>query len=481
MRTLLICKAASLLMALAMSGPLHAQSDGTTVAAPARPSTQTGVVAGQDALELYIQQGIDSNLVMQQKNVSLDKALLALRRARSLYAPTIAFQTLYQTGDGGRDIPLPLGDLLNGAYATLNQLTNSNAFPQLENQSINFFPRNFYDAKVRTTIPIYDKDLAYNKQISGQQVQLQEFEVAAYRRELVKEIKLAYYDHLRALQAVAIQRSALGLAGEGKRVNQKLLDNGKGLPAYLLRAESEIAAVEAQLTQAAQQVDNARLYFNMLLNRPATAAIDTSFNEESALHSIPMLPNGPASAQQREELQSLAAYIRLNETVLKMNKQFFLPKLGGFLDLGSQAEGFRFNKQSRYYLTGLQLDIPIFSGQRNKMTITETNLNLRNAQLNLQQVSQQLNLSAQVATNNLTAAWKTYQSTTVQLNAAETYQRLIDRGYQAGTNTYIETVDARNQLTTARLAATINKYNVLQAAAVLERETAAYSFPTKNQ
>lgn len=446
---------------------------------PALLMLQLSLTAQEQALDRYIQLGTDSNLVLQQKNISLDKALLALRKARSLYAPTVALQAAYQTGDGGRDIPLPLGDLLNGAYATLNQLTGTQNFPQLKNESINFFPQNFYDAKVRTTVPIFNRDLAYNRQISGQQVQLQEYEVAAYRRELVKEIKLAYFNHLRAIQAVAIQQSALQLAQEGKRVNEKLLSNGKGLPAYLLRSESEIANVEAQLTQARQQVDNARLYFNMLLNREPEAPVDTTFSEEDALSNSLVLPDGPASAQQREELQSLSTFIQLNETVLRMNKQFFLPKLNGFLDLGSQAEGFKFNSQSRYYLAGLQLDIPIFSGQRNRLTISEATLTVRDARLNLEQANRQLTLSAQVARNNLTAAWKTYQSSLVQLTAAEAYQRLIGRGYQAGTNTYIETVDARTQLTAARLASAINKYNVLQAAAVLERETASYIFPTK--
>ncbi len=435
----------------------------------------------EDALHGYIQTALDSNIVIQQKNISLEKALLALKTAKSQYAPTVAFLGAYQSGDGGRDIPLPLGDLLNEAYATLNQLTGLQKFPQLENESINFFPRNFYDAKIRTTLPLFNKDLSYNRKISEQQVHLMEYELEAYRRELVKEIKLAYFDHLRALQAVAIQESALLLAREGKRTNEKLLENGKGLPAYVLRAESEIAAIEAELTRARRQVDNAGLYFNMLTNRSAFASIDTSFNEVNAIRQGMLLMNESADPQQREELQSLHTSIQLNETILKMNKQFAIPKLSGFLDVGSQAEGLKFNRQSRYYLAGLQLDVPLFSARRNNIKIKETDLAVQDARLHLQQVTRQLLVSSRVARNNLSSAWKTYQSSQVRLRTAETYQRLIERGYQAGTNSYIETVDARNQLTTARLAATIDQYSVLQAAAILERETASYSFSAKSQ
>lgn len=351
----------------------------------------------------------------------------------------------------------------------------------MENKSINFFPRNFYDAKIRTTLPLFNNDLGYNRKISEEQVQLAEYELEAYRRELVKEVKLAYFGHLRALQAVAIQEAALQLAREGKRTNEKLLENGKGLPAYVLRAESEIAAIEAELTRARRQVDNAALYFNMLLNRTAFGSIDTLFNEERALRQGILLMNESSGPQEREEIQSMHSAIRLNETVLKMNKQFAIPKLSGFLDIGSQAEGLRFNRQSRYYMAGFQLDVPIFSGRRNNIKIKESDLAVQDARLQLQRVARQLLVSSQVAQNDLSAAWKTYQSSLVRLRAAETYQRLIERGYQAGTNSYLETVDARSQLTTARLAAVLDQYSVLQAAAVLERETAAYSFSDKNR
>lgn len=428
----------------------------------------------QTPLDRYLAEGLEKNIVLQQKNTSLEKALTALQTAKSLYLPAVAFQAGYQTGDGGRDIPLPLGDLLNGVYATLNQLTASQKFPQLENESINFFPRNFYDVKLRTTVPIINTDIGYNKKINQQQLALQEFEVDTYRRELVRTIKSAYFNYLAALQAVNIYQSALELANEGKRVNEKLLESGKGLPAYVLRASSEVEGVRAQIIQAQQQAENARLYFNSLLNREESATIETDFDTAPALLDANTRLQEAAVIQQREELKSVKKYIELNETVVKMNQQFLIPKLNGFLDLGSQSEGFHFNQKTRYYLAGLQLEVPVFSGNRNKYKIRQAQLDLKNASLNQAHATQQLQLSASVARNNLVASWQSYKATVKQLEAVAAYQRLIDKGYRSGTNSYIETVDARNQLTAAQLASAINTYKVLQAAANLERETASY-------
>jgi len=429
----------------------------------------------QQILDGYVAEGFKNNIVLQQKSISLEKAQYALKTAKSLFLPTVAFSTTWSTADGGRNIPLPLGDLLNPVYSTLNQLTASNKFPLMENQSINFLPKNYYDAKVRTTVPILNTDLGYNKKISEQQVVLQEFEVQIYKRDLVKNIKTAYYNYLNALQAVDIYKSGLQLANEGLRVNEKLLEGGKGLPAYVLRSKSEVEHANAQVVSAEQQVINARMYFNFLLNRNPEEKIESTFDDKAGLAKVESLIADLSLSGRREELKALDQVISINKTALKMNRQFAVPKLGAFVDLGSQSEGFHFNDQTRYYMLGLQLDIPIFTGNRNNVKIKQTNLDIKNAELNASLVSQQLNLTAKTAQNNLRSAYQTYQSSLKQYEAASSYQRLIEKGFKAGTNSFIETVDARNQYTSAQLLVNINRYKVLSAIADVERETASYS------
>ncbi|SFC22975.1 Outer membrane protein TolC [Parapedobacter composti] len=427
----------------------------------------------QDVLESYIRDGLTSNLVLQQRQISLQRADYALKSAKSMYLPSMALQVGYQTADGGRNIPLPIGDLLNPVYSTLNQLTQSGRFPQIENETINFLPRNYYDAHVRTTMPLINTAIAHNKRIHEQQVRLSELEVDIYKRELVKDIKVAYFNYLSTLQAVDVYRSALALAEEGRRTNQRLVDNGKGLPAYVLRANSEVAEARARLTDAELQVRNAQRYFNSLLNREADAEIDTAFNREHALLGAAGTIRG-AQPHQREELTSLATAIGIRETALKMDRQFAVPRLNAFLDLGSQSEGFHFNDQTRYYLIGLQLEMPLFSGGRNKYKIAQSRLDVQEARLQLQHAQQQLELASSAARHQLESAWQNYQSAQSQLEAASAYQRLITRGYQAGSNSYIETVDARNQYTAAKLALVISTFQVLSAAATLEREQGSY-------
>jgi outer membrane protein TolC len=429
----------------------------------------------QQVLDDYVAEAFKNNIVLQQKNISLEKAQYALKSAKSLFLPTISFSGSWSTADGGRNIPLPLGDLLNPVYGTLNQLTATNNFPMLENQSINFLPKNYYDAKVRTTLPILNSDLINNKRISEQQVTLQGFEVQIYKRELVKDIKTAYYNYLNALQAVEVYQSGMVLAQEGLRVNEKLLEGGKGLPAYVLRSKSEVENVNAQLVNAQQQVINARLYFNFLLNRNSEEKINAGYVDQEGIAQAEKLLAELSLTSGREELKALEQVISINKTAVKMNRQFAVPKLGAFVDLGSQSEGFHFNDNTRYYMLGLQLDIPIFSGNRNRIKIKQSDLDLKNASLNASLTAQQLNLAVKTAQNNLRATYQSYQSSLKQFEAAASYQRLIEKGFKAGVNSFIETIDARNQYTSVKLLVNINRYKVLSALADLERETATYS------
>ncbi len=237
---------------------------------------KSNVSIAQSTLDGYIQEGLESNLLLKQKHISLEQANYSLKEANSYFLPSINFSAGYTHGQGGRSIDLPIGDLLNPVYGTLNELMSSDAFPQIENVKQTFFPNNFYDAHVRTSIPILNTDLNGNKSIQHGQVALKNHEIKIYQRELIKNIKIAYFNYMNALEAKKIFESALDLVQQNVKVNQSLLQNGKGLPAAVLRAQSEHENVRAQLNDAENNVKNAQNYFNFLLNKELSSPIETS-------------------------------------------------------------------------------------------------------------------------------------------------------------------------------------------------------------
>lgn len=426
--------------------------------------------AQAQTLDAYITQGIENNIVIKQKHIALERAILSLQSAKLMYIPGVSLIANYSTADGGRNIALPVGDMLNPVYATLNSITQSNSFPAIENQAINFLPKNYYDAKIRASMPLFNTDIKYNKQIQSEQVLLKEFEIQQYTRILIKEIKTAYYNYLLAQEALKVYQNALTLAQEGKRMNEKLLESGKGLHVYVIRSESEIAGLESNIMEAEINIQNAKLYFNLLLNRNADDEINinnnlSNFNKVD--WSLLLDNNQPIN---REELKMLNSGITMNETIHKMYSTYYLPKLSGFLDVGSQAENLVFDKNSRYFMAGVQLEISIFQGNRNKLKIQESKLDVLSAELQLENTRKQIELSTTVAKNNLKLEIQKSNLAETQFKTAETYYRLINKGFQAGVNTYIETIDARTQLKIAEVVYKTSLYRILVAKANLESE-----------
>ncbi|SKC84214.1 TolC family protein [Ohtaekwangia koreensis] len=426
----------------------------------------------QSALDDYVHEGLKNNLLLQQRNLSLQQAQQSLQIAKSYFMPSVTLLGDYTSGSGGRSISIPVGDLLNPVYTSLNQMTQSDQFPQIDNVSQNFFPKNFYDARVRTSLPIINTDLYVNRTIQGQQVMMREFEVDIYKRQLVLDIKTAYFNYLTAVAAIKIYESGLALVNKNVEINESLLRNGRSLPANYLRSKSEAERVKSELNSARNTEANAKKYFNFLLNKNLDSTIDINITN---LETTSIPDTTVISLQQREELQLIKTARDINQSTLRLNRLTRVPKVNAFLDLGSQASDWKYNNDSRYYLVGVQLSLPLFQGFRNATTIRQSKLEIQKTEYNLLNTTRQLQLAESVAKNDLQTTVQNYLASREQLKSAQSYFNLIEKGYQQGVNTLIEFLDARNQLTSSQLQQSLRLFEMLTAEAKLERETASYT------
>lgn len=424
----------------------------------------------QSKLDNYIQIGLTTNEVIKQHNFDINKSVYALKEARSLFYPTVSLNANYTKAEGGRTIDIPMGDLLNPVYNTLNQITNSNAFPTLQNQSVLINPDNFYDAKIHTTMPLLNFEIIYNKRIKMQQSSLQKIELEIYKRELVKEIKIAYYKYLQSIEGVKIYQDALKLVKENQRVNQSLFKNDKINRTAVLRSDNEVIRIEANLETAKQVNNNAKSYFNFLLNQKLDSEIEVDSENE-------LLPNVMANenTQNREELSQLSLFKELNGNVGKLTQSYWFPKLSGFADLGFQDFDFEVNKQSRYYFAGLGLEWNIFSGNKNKYKLRQVEEDTKKISSQIDNVKQQLLLQFQVSQNNLKSALEQFNADKNQKASAKKYNEDITKLYKEGQAIYIELLDAQNQWVNAQLNTNISLYNSWIAFAELERANAAFT------
>jgi outer membrane protein TolC len=427
--------------------------------------------AAQSNLERYLQTALLNNAGIKEQQFILSKNLYALKEARSLFLPAVGFAGSYTLADGGRQIDFPVGDLLNPVYKTLNQLTGASNFPQLQNQHILLNPNNFYDAKIRTAFPLINAELQYNRKLKGQQLELQQLTINLYKRELVKEVKIAYFRFLQSTQAVEIYASSLALVQETLRVNQALFNNDKINRTAVLRSDNEVAKYQSLLESARQNQQSAKAYLNFLLN--------TDLNSDILQDSITQMPESliPAdtSVSLREELASLHQAIAINDNLTGLARSYTRPKLNSFVDLGSQAFDFKLNHQSLYYLAGISVEWNIFSGNRNKFRVLQSRAAGDALQAQSQSVEQQLRLQLVTARNAFQSAVAAYRSAQSQVNSSLRYYQDVQKLYKEGRALLVELLDAQNQLISARLQNNISLFDTWIKAAEIERANAGYS------
>ncbi|MFB9110013.1 TolC family protein [Flavobacterium gyeonganense] len=424
----------------------------------------------QSKLDGYIETGLKNNEIIKQHNFDINKSLYALKEAHSLFYPSVSLNANYTKAEGGRTIDIPIRDMLNSVYSTLNQLTNSNAFPALQNQSVLINPDNFYDAKIHTTMPLLNFEIIYNKRIKTQQNSLQKTELEIYKRELVKEIKIAYYKYLQSIEGIKIYEDALKLVKENERVNQSLFKNEKINRTAVLRSENEVIRIESNLQTAKQTSNNAKSYFNFLINQQLDSEIEADNQNE-------LLPEAMVSenTQNREELAKLGLAKELNGNVSKLTQSYWFPKLSAFADVGFQDFDFEINKDSRYYFAGVALEWNIFSGNKNKYKLRQVEEDNKKISSQIDNVKQQLLLQFQVTQNNLQSALEQFKANKNQKESAKNYNDDITKLYKEGQAIYIELLDAQNQWVNAQLNTNIALFNSWIAYAELERANATFT------
>ena len=385
---------------------------------------------------------------LKSKEFKLQSAEYALKEAKALYYPTASFGTQYTLAAGGRNIEFPIGDLLNPVYTTLNDITQTNNFKPLQNAEINFLPNNFYDARFRIQQSIYHPDLAINKAFKTESIKLQELEIKAYKRYLSKEVINSYFQTSMAKEVIEIYTQATILLNEAKRSTTSMLNNGIALPSSLSRIESQIADINAKNIEAKNNHKNALEYLYFLTSD--TSYVETSINFDA-------LPEVDFTTKNtREELLQLEQGNKLLGLAIDKEKQFFIPKIGAQLDLGSQAFNFGF---SPYVLLGLNIDLNLYDHNRHNHKIDAAKADLQAQQSQYSQVAQQLNLQEKVSLNNLIAAIAQANTYEARIDASKKIYKEVFTKYKEGTSNYIELLDAQTQITNTEIQYQIAKLN----------------------
>lgn len=398
----------------------------------------------------------------------LKAAESAILEARSMYGPSVSFGTQYTRAAGGRVIEVPIGDIVNPVYATLNALTQSNMFPVLQNEKTYFLPDNFYDSRFRIQQAIYYPDLEINKLVRTEQRNLKELEIRSYKRLLSKEVMQAYYGAQSAAGVLSILKTSGELLLEVRKLTESMIRNGVALPATLYRINSDIADLDIKIRDAENNVENVKAYLKYLTGKDVISLMPSEQME------LPFLAKDEDS-NTREELQQIDKAITLQQLSLKNEENFYKPRIGAVLDLGSQAFDFGW---APYVLLGLNIEMNLYDSGKNKNRRSQVRSSIEAAEHQKLHLARQLDLQKSNAERSYATALAKIRAFTPKLEAAERTYKDIFNAYKAGSAGYLEMLDARTNLTTTRLEQNLYTYDAWMKYAEWIYVTASYPVDT---
>jgi outer membrane protein TolC len=453
----------ALLVLLGAIAPAVHSAEPPVATRPAQP-----VVTVEDGLRQVLGDALAANLELRAGTAAIAQRMAGLDQARARYLPAIDIAARYSVADGGRTIELPVGDLLNPVYATLDELLVASGqpprFPRIENQSITFLRGNEQETKLVLEQPLYEPRLRPNVDLNRADVDRATANLDGLRARVTRDAQQAYYLWLATQQQVEVLDATLELARSNLSANESLYRNGKVTRDAVLRAEADLLEVEQQRLAATARVRIAQGYVNLLRNAPIAAPlpyaeIDAPAIERFRTRLVTRLagrPLDPGTLEQlatdrRAELRSLDAAIAGGEARQDLARAAFRPRLLLGAEAGIQGDDYGFSEDERYALASVILRWNTFRGGADVAALDEARAFTEELRATRDLAAQRVRLQVQEAVSELEVADASLDTALKRAEAADGTLRITSRKRDLGQINQTEFIDARKTMTDARL------------------------------
>lgn len=444
------------------------------------------ISAQTSTLKDYIGTALENNIALQQKNLSYQRSLQALKEAKGLFFPKVTFNARYSMAQGGRTIDFPVGDLMNPVYENLNLINdlasdanpsypNIPTYPALDNIATNFLRTREQETTIRAAMPLFNASIIQNQRIQENLSETERIGVDVYKRELVKEVKTAYFNYAKAVQAVSLFENTMELVNENLRTSESLYRNHKVTIDEVYTAQAQIKAVEQDLANAQKNEKIAQSYFNFLLNEEFETAIALGVDRVDPLAVSKQESLIETAQMNREEIQQMNHYLAVTDSKIKLNKGNMLPAVNLALDYGVQGRDYNLDSDSDFVMGSVVMSWNLFD-RSNKPKVQQARIEKEELNRQKLEIQRKIGLQTISALHELEASGKQIELAEAQVKALDQAYKLVNKKYTLGQANQVELTNARTQMTNAQQQLIIARYDFQIRQAELERATGTYNF-----
>ncbi len=293
----------------------------------------------------------------------------------------------------------------------------------------------------------------------------------ATKRDVVFQVKAAYYDLYWVDRSLKILNDYLDLLRDFTRVAEQKYVTGEGIQANVLKSQVEVSSVVERKLQFEKTRDGIVARLNALLDRPENQAIPPVAEIDTSRREIDESTLIATALQQREELNSVRAMVGKSEFMQGLARREYFPDFqvkANFINV-SQGVSTAPDAGKNAWSVMVGLNLPIWFGKR-KAAVREAEELIAANRLTLENLENQVRSEIRDLVSQLEVTEQTLELyERGLLRQAESSLESALSSYRTGRLDFLDLLDAERMLLTFNLGYVKEQASYQKIVAALER------------
>jgi outer membrane protein TolC len=312
-------------------------------------------------------------------------------------------------------------------------------------------PFNTFDARVRLTQKLFDWGAWRRAQSGEAAARVAAAEEKSAREQVASAAALSYLEAVRAARAVAAARADREAADGLFKLARDRKEQGAATGVDVVRAQARAADAGAALLRAQVSEREAQLLLKRVAGWPLGRELSLTDDFTAASSSGPALEESLSAALSgRAEISAAEERVKSEDYALSAARGDRAPSV--VLTGDYARSGTRISDSKNVGQVGAALALPVFTGGLLKGRQDEAASRRRQAEANLADVRQQVELDVRVALERLSESLEEERASALSLSLAERELEMARDRYGAGVGASLDVVEAQAELARARSA-----------------------------
>lgn len=336
-------------------------------------------------------------------------------------------------------------------------------------QDITVGGKNVYNAYVSLYQPIIAPNKLQQVKIAKLNEQLESEKTADLSSRVAYNVSLHYLDMLMMNRQLDLLEESLQRNKRALKDSRSLYEQGRGLKSDTLRSSIAVSNLKSSVSYLKSTIDVSAIELKRLIGTDELGEIELTDNldlgEKSNVNDLYQIDEAIEIAQKnRKDLIIQQLSINLQEKKTKIIQAEQLPQLSlvGQYQVQAQEDNMDFGQyvlpRTSYF--GVQLTVPVFSGNRIKSQINQSKIKTQQEKIRLDDLNEKVKTELSTILNKQTEGYAQLQIQQNTVELAALNQQMIEDRFKNGLGSRLELTDAELALTQAKISYLNAIYNL---------------------